>query len=199
MKKFNRIFKRLLKQFKKLISVDEYTRLLKYIIFLISKNKKIIVNKNRNSSPVIACKRGEIFLVNFGFGIGSEFRYTHYCVVIAVDRNDVIVVPFTSKINNSNLIVNLGVINSIQDPNDPLPKTSYALVKAIRSIDRTRLMRPRNNGQIIYPKLTANQLTLIDNIIKKYLIYWQSFKKMLSLIINSPSDREFFKIKVYMT
>jgi hypothetical protein len=171
MKKFNRIFKRLLKQFKKLISVDEYTRLLKYIIFLISKNKKIIVNKNRNSSPVIACKRGEIFLVNFGFGIGSEFRYTHYCVVIAVDRNDVIVVPFTSKINNSNLIVNLGVINSIQDPNDPLPKTSYALVKAIRSIDRTRLMRPRNNGQIIYPKLTANQLTLIDNIIKKYLIY----------------------------
>ena len=171
MKKFNRIFKRLLKQFKKLISVDEYTRLLKYIIFLISKNKKIIVNKNRNSSPVIACKRGEIFLVNFGFGIGSEFRYTHYCVVIAVDRNDVIVVPFTSKINNSNLIVNLGVINSIQDPNDPLPKTSYALVKAIRSIDRTRLMRPRNNGQMIYPKLTANQLTLIDNIIKKYLIY----------------------------
>lgn len=171
MKKFNRIFKRLLKQFKKLISADEYTRLLKYIIFLISKNKKIIVNKNRNSSPVIACKRGEIFLVNFGFGIGSEFRYTHYCVVIAVDRNDVIVVPFTSKINNSNLIVNLGVINSIQDPNDPLPKTSYALVKAIRSIDRTRLMRPRNNGQIIYPKLTANQLTLIDNIIKKYLIY----------------------------
>ena len=171
MKKFNRIFKRLLKQFKKLISADEYTRLLKYIIFLISKNKKIIVNKNRNSSPIIACKRGEIFLVNFGFGIGSEFRYTHYCVVIAVDRNDVIVVPFTSKINNSNLIVNLGVINSIQDPNDPLPKTSYALVKAIRSIDRTRLMRPRNNGQIIYPKLTANQLTLIDNIIKKYLIY----------------------------
>ena len=92
-------------------------------------------------------------------------------LIIAVDRNDVIVVPFTSKINNSNLIVNLGVINSIQDPNDPLPKTSYALVKAIRSIDRTRLMRPRNNGQIIYPKLTANQLTLIDNIIKKYLIY----------------------------
>lgn len=171
MKKFNRIFKRLLKQFKKLISADEYTRLLKYIIFLISKNKKIIVNKNRNSSPVIACKRGEIFLVNFGFGIGSEFRYTHYCVVIAVDRNDVIVVPFTSKINNSNLTVNLGVINSIQDLNDPLPKTSYALVKAIRSIDRTRLMRPRNNGQMIYPKLTANQLTLIDNIIKKYLIY----------------------------
>ena len=171
MKKFNRIFKRLLKQFKKLISADEYTRLLKYIIFLISKNKKIIVNKNRNSSPVIACKRGEIFLVNFGFGIGSEFRYTHYCVVITVDRNDVIVVPFTSKINNSNLTVNLGVINSIQDSNDPLPKTSYALVKAIRSIDRTRLMRPRNNGQIIYPKLTANQLTLIDNIIKKYLIY----------------------------
>ncbi|WP_294728791.1 type II toxin-antitoxin system PemK/MazF family toxin [Fusobacterium nucleatum] len=171
MKKFNRIFKRLLKQFKKLISADEYTRLLKYIIILISKNKKIIVNKNRNSSPVIACKRGEIFLVNFGFGIGSEFRYTHYCVVIAVDRNDVIVVPFTSKINNSNLTVNLGVINSIQDLNDPLPKTSYALVKAIRSIDRTRLMRPRNNGQMIYPKLTANQLTLIDNIIKKYLIY----------------------------
>ena len=171
MKKFNRIFKRLLKQFKKLISADEYTRLFKYIIFLISKNKEIIVKKNRNSSPVIACKRGEIFLVNFGFGIGSEFRYTHYCVVITVDRNDVIVVPFTSKINNSNLTVNLGVINSIQDPNDPLPKTSYALIKAIRSIDRTRLMRPRNNGQIIYPKLTANQLTLIDNIIKKYLIY----------------------------
>ena len=110
-----------------------------------------------------------------------------------------IVVPFTSKINNSNLTVNLGVINSIQDLNDPLPKTSYALVKAIRSIDRTRLMRPRNNGQMIYPKLTANQLTLIDNIIKKYLIYWQSFKKMLSLTINSPSDREFFKIKVYTT
>lgn len=169
MKKFNRIFKRLLKQFKKLISFDEYEKLLKYLIYLISKNKKILEDRKNKISKITGCKRGEIFLVDFGFGIGTEFRYNHYCVVIAVDRSDVVVIPFTSKKHKTNLIVDLGVIKELQYIGEN--KNSYALIKSIRSISRNRLVRPNINRKMIYPKLNNEQLTLIDEAIKKYLTY----------------------------
>jgi len=42
-------------------------------------------------------KRGDVVWVDFGYGIGAEFRYFHYAVVLAVEDNQVIVIPLTSS------------------------------------------------------------------------------------------------------
>lgn len=78
MKKGIRILKRKLKKIKKLIVSSEYLKLIEYILFLIQKNIEILSDRNRNNKLILEktpCKRGEVFTVNFGFGIGSEFRY----------------------------------------------------------------------------------------------------------------------------
>lgn len=168
MKKISRFFKRELKKIKRVIPIVEYIYLIQYFIYLVRENRKIINSKNKILKSM-ACKRGEVFLVDFGFGIGSEFRYKHYCVVLKADRDDVIVVPFTSKVHNTQLIVNLGIIPDLQ--NKKILCETYALVKAIRSINRNRLRRPRINGKIKYIKLKASQLDLIEKVIKNHLVY----------------------------
>ena len=97
MKKGFRILKRKLKKIKKLIISEEYLKLMEYILFLIQKNIEISDGNNRLILEKTPCKRGEVFIADFGFGIGSEFRYKHYCVVISVNKNTAVVIPFTSK------------------------------------------------------------------------------------------------------
>ena len=64
------------------------------------------------------------------------------------------------------MVVNLGILTDIQDPNDPLPKTSYALIHSIRSISRARLFRPRINNKIVRTSLTSTQMnSIINNLI----------------------------------
>jgi mRNA interferase MazF len=177
MKKFFRKFRKNLRLIKSLISQDEFLNLLKHFISLLKQNIKIKVNynnfiQNGIKSPITKCQKGDIFWVDFGYGIGSEFRYWHFCVVLSVDRNNVIVVPFTSnpnRINQSSMVVDLGILPDIQDPNDPSPKTSYALVHSIRSISRTRLYRPRINNQVVYTTLNQAQMNLVINNLTNHL------------------------------
>jgi mRNA interferase MazF len=174
MKKFFRKFRRNLKKIRKLIPKDEFTELLKHFISLLKQNIKIKLNynnfiQNGIKSPITKCQKGDIFWVDFGYGVGTEFRYWHFCAVLSVDKNNVIVVPFTSnpnRINQSSMVVNLGILTDIQDPNDPLPKTSYALIHSIRSISRARLFRPRINNKIVRTSLTSTQMnSIINNLI----------------------------------
>lgn len=176
MKKFFRKFRKNLRSIKNLITTDEYLELLKYFLNVIKQNIKIRLDylnyiNNGIKSSVTRCRKGDIFWVDFGYGIGNEFRYPHYCVVLAVENNNVIVIPFTSnskRLNQSKMVINLGVIEKIQvDPNNP--KESYALVHSIRSINRTRLIRPRINGKIVYPKLDQSLMSLIKNNINQHL------------------------------
>lgn len=176
MKKFFRKFRKNLKNIKKLIDPEEYSELLKYIISLIKQNIKIKLDyinfmNTKQNPPVTKCRKGDIFWVDFGYGVGHEFRYAHYCVVLTVERNNVIVVPLTSsskRITESTMIVDLGIIPKIQkDINNP--KNSYALIHSIRSINRTRLMRPRINGKIVYPSINRSLLASITSNLYKHL------------------------------
>lgn len=177
MKKFFRKFRRNLKKIKQLISTEEFFELLKYFINLLKQNIKIkldYINFKENGilTPVTKCKKGDIFFVDFGYGVGSEFRYWHYCTVLSVDKNNVIVVPFTSNPNRmaqSNMVVDLGVLSNIQAPNVKNPKRSYALIHSIRSINRTRLIRPRINNKIVYATLNQAQMNLIINNLINHL------------------------------
>ena len=58
MKKRSRILKRKLKKIKKLIVLEEYLKLIEYILFLIQKNIEILVDK-QNIGKVIG-KNGKI-------------------------------------------------------------------------------------------------------------------------------------------
>ena len=168
MKKGFRILKRKLKKIKKLIVSEEYLKLIEYILFLIQKNIEILVDKNGKKTIIlekIPCKRGEVFIADFGFGIGSEFRYKHYCVVISVNKNTAVVIPFTSKSKNG---INLGIIQKLQSQRNSKQTETYALVYSIRSISRARLFRPRIDGKRRYIKLSRNQMDLLDNEVKKY-------------------------------
>ena len=166
MKKGFRILKRKLKKIKKLIVLSEYLKLMEYILFLIQKNIEISDGNNRLILEKTPCKRGEVFIVDFGFGIGSEFRYQHYCVVISVNKNTAVVITFTSK---SNYGINLGIIQKLQSQRNSRQTETYALVHSIRSISRARLFRPRINGRRKFIKLSKNQMDLLDNEVKKML------------------------------
>lgn len=166
MKKFNRIFKRLLKQIKKIIVEDDYLKLLKYFIFLLRKNKEIEENKlaggiNNLKLEKFPAKRGEIFLVDFGYNIGTEFRYMHYCIILKVVGTMATVLPLTSKNKNNNFSIDLGIISKLGNN-----KNSYALLNQIKSISRARLIRPIINGKRTFIKLNASQLNLIDSELK---------------------------------
>lgn len=169
MRKEFRILKRKLKKIKKFIISNEYLKLMEYILFLIQKNIEISADKTGSNKLILEktpCKRGEVFTVDFGFGIGSEFRYQHYCTVISVNRNIAIVIPFTSK---SNYGINLGIIQDLQSQKKSQKLETYALVHSIRSISRARLFRPRINGKRKYIKLSKSQMDLLDNEVKKLL------------------------------
>ena len=177
MKKGSRILKRKLKKIKKLIVLEEYLKLIEYILFLIQKNIEILVDKNGKNTIILEktpCKRGEVFIADFGFGIGSEFRYKHYCVVISVNRNAAVVIPFTSKSKKG---INLGIIQKLQSQRNSKQTETYALVHSIRSISRARLFRPRIDGKRRYIKLSRNQMDLLDNEIKKILTKIKKYKK----------------------
>ena len=167
MKKGFRNFKRKLKKIKKLIISEEYLKLIEYILFLIQKNIEILVDRNGKKTIILEktpCKRGEVFIADFG--IGSEFRYKHYCVVISVNKNTTVVIPFTSKSKKG---INLGIIQKLQSQRNSNQTETYALVHSIRSISRARLFRPRIDGKRRYIKLSGNQMDLLDNEVKKIL------------------------------
>lgn len=168
MKKFNRIFRRLLKQLKNILQTKDYLKLIEYFIFMLKKNKEIEENRlaggiNNLKLEKIQAKRGEVFIANFGYNIGSEFRYNHYCVILKVEGPMAVVLPLTSKNKKTNYSIDLGIINKMG--ND---KNSYALLNQIKSISRARLLRPVLNKKTKFIKLSSTQLNLIDNELKKY-------------------------------
>lgn len=177
-KKYNRKLKKAIKKLKFLISFEELIRLKKWLIDLCIINRKILIIREQRNNEKLKygysntkdlekemAKRGEIFFVDFGFGIGSEYRYNHYCVVLKTDGRIAIVIPLTSQNSShhqkSPLVVDLGIISKMPGT----PKNSYALVGQIRAISRARLKRPSINGKSYFPKLNAEQLNKIDNVI----------------------------------
>ena len=165
---------------RKLISEDELKLLLEHIYFLFKKNIEIL-NENINYKenqiilPTTSLERGRVVWVDFGYGIGAEFRYFHYAVVLAVEDNQVIVIPLTSsdtRVGKTQMMIDIGYIEKIASESETKEKNnkkSYALIKSIRSISITRIIIPKRNDRKLRLKLNKEQLDLLDEAIKKYL------------------------------
>ncbi len=165
------------KIFRKLVTDDELKLFLEYIYIMLKKNinilKESIEYKEKGiSSPLMKLKRGDVVWVDFGYGIGAEFRYFHYAVVLAVEDNQVIVVPLTSsdtRVGKTQMMVDIGYIEKIVSESETKNKKSYALIKSIRSVSIKRIIIPKRNDKKLRLKLNKEQLDLLDEAIKKYL------------------------------
>lgn len=182
MTKFYRKIKKAFKKLNKFITLEEFNNFKKWIFALIKTNYNIKKNQHKIAQEKLRYgtsstkdferqkrNRGEVYHIDFGVNIGSEYRYNHFGVVIKSTGKLAIVIPLTSSNSTYNqtnpLVVDLGIINGMPSP----ARTSYALVNQIRTLSKSRLMRIRDNNNYIRPKLTVSQLDLIDNCIKNQL------------------------------
>jgi mRNA interferase MazF len=107
-------------------------------------------------------KRGEIWLANLDFTIGSEIQKTRPVVVVSNDVNNahnnvVSVLPITSnvtKVFSFEVILLKGTAN--------LPKDSKAKADQIRTLDKSRFAKRIGS-------LPAHHMSAIENAILKHL------------------------------
>ena len=91
--------------------------------------------------PAIKLKAGEIYEVDFGINVDSEFSYRHYALVMADSfENNPLVLVCPLKTNtrgpHPKSDVNLGIIECLDEERE-----SLAVINQIRTIDKLRIFR----------------------------------------------------------
>lgn len=128
------------------------------------KNRIIYENKGYKDREKARRRRGQVFWIDFGMNIGSEFNDYHFCVVVKESLYTAIVVPLSSVKENTpdwkfseELIKEIGEINGLPDK-----RQNYALINQIRAVSKQRLSTFQYNGQYLKLKLKPEQMDIID-------------------------------------
>lgn len=155
---------------KKDISQDEYLeKLTKWLNEIIIKNKLII---GKPSKEKVTRVRQHVYWIDFGFNIGTEFNFPHFCVVIKEFTNTAIVVPISTEKEEDpewksarNLFVPIGKIEGL--PREK--KDCYALVNQIRTVSKQRLSDyyDKSTRKYIHIQLKPDQMKLILDAISQ--------------------------------
>lgn len=130
------------------------------------------VNKNEQLNYVPYVTRKQVIWVDFGVNIGQELKHSHPAVVLYSRPNvgTVLVVPLTSKQNDSSVVINIGNIKDFDG-------FSYCKIDQIRAVSKLRIQTKKykekyyNNFNLkdktySNPEVTTEQMNLIDNAIK---------------------------------
>lgn len=130
------------------------------------------VNKNDLLNYVPFVTRKQVVWVDFGVNIGQELNNSHPAVVLYSRPNvgTVLVVPLTSKENDSNVVINIGKINDFDG-------FSYCKIDQIRAVSKLRIQTKKHNNKYYNnynritnkysnPELTTKQMNLIDDAIQ---------------------------------
>ncbi|WP_050613368.1 type II toxin-antitoxin system PemK/MazF family toxin [Bacillus testis] len=135
------------------------------------KNKIIHLFKNnppKRDKEMVRRRRSEVYWVDFGVNIGSEFNYPHFCVVIKEFTYHAIVVPISSMKEEEkdwksvdNLYMEIGPLKDLPEKQTD----SYAVVSQIKSVSKQRLSSYKHKGKFIKMKLTDEQMDKIDQAI----------------------------------
>lgn len=111
----------------------------KWLISSVERNLKI---KKNNKLEKVNRIRQNVYCIDYGVNIGSEFNYFHFGVVIKEFDYTAIIVPLSTEKENdadwksaSNLIVPIGVIDDM--PKDKKPV--YAMINQIKTVSKQRL------------------------------------------------------------
>lgn len=135
----------------------------------IYKSKK---SKTEQDQETYKKTRQEVYWINFGRNIGSEFQDYHYAVVLYETKYTAIVVPLTSKkehepewiIENKDIIVDLGMVEGY--PNES--KECYACAFMLQTVSKKRLSRCGNKKDGYFKiRITDKQMLEICNKINE--------------------------------
>lgn len=133
-----------------------------------------------DSGKLMTYKRGDIVHVNFGFNVHNELGGTHYAVVVENDNpasnGTVMVVPLKSADSEEEAIQEIhertdvylgkGIVIMGQGKD----KYTIAKVNQMRSIDKMRILKPRNSKKdIVYPQDAEIRKEMLDKIDKKII------------------------------
>lgn len=139
------------------------------------KNKIIYNNKgqNKDDHEVFKKYRQHVYWIDFGKNIGSEFNDYHFAVVIKESYFTALVVPISTEKEetpewkkNEELIIPIGELNLPREG-----KSSYAMIHQMQVVSKKRLDRIGSKQEgYIDVELNNNQMNLIDDAIKKYLV-----------------------------
>lgn len=148
---------------------------LNWFIEVVSKNIIIYKSKsnhNKQNQETYNKARGNVYYIDFGKTIGSEFQDFHFGVVLYELDYTALVVPLTSVkesppnwIGNTDLIVDIGLIEGFPYNN----KDCLAYVGGIQSISKKRLSKykDRNTKKYYDLRLSKKQFNIIlENISK---------------------------------
>lgn len=155
----------------KRLEVDNYycSNLLKWFNEVILKNIAIHSSKKAEGGfdqELYKKPRQQVFWIDFGRNIGSEFHDSHFAVVLYEAKHTAIVVPLTSKKDhdpqwireNKDLIVDLGEIEGF--PSET--KECYACTFMLQSVSKKRLAKYGKNKGIQYNiKISDEQMKKI--------------------------------------
>lgn len=131
------------------------------------------VNKNERLNYVPYVTRKQVVWVDFGVNIGQELNHSHPAVVLYSRPNvgTILVVPLTSKQNESNTVINIGKIENFEG-------YSYCKIDQLRAVSKLRVQTKKyegiyynnfnvKNGTYSNPELTSKQMDLIDKAIQE--------------------------------
>ncbi|MCD8195373.1 MAG: type II toxin-antitoxin system PemK/MazF family toxin [Coprobacillus sp.] len=121
-----------------------------------------------------AVKKGEVYEIDWGLNVNSEFSYRHYGIVLA-DSNEfnplVIMCPLKTNKNgpHPNSDIDLGHIEGLGTP-----YSSLAVVNQIRSIDKIRIYTKQAIGErkpYSDDAVTKVDDSVVEEILDAYLRY----------------------------
>lgn len=131
------------------------------------------VNKNEKLNYVPYVTRKQVVWVDFGINIGQELNHSHPAIVLYSRPNvgTVLVVPLTSKPNDSPVILDIGNIKDFEG-------FSYCKIDQIRAISKLRIQTKKHEDKYYNnfnlktkkysnPEVTTEQIKMIDNAIQE--------------------------------
>jgi len=132
-------------------------------------NKNIAIYKSKRDKNATDHERykkpsGNVYFIDFGKTIGSEFQSLHFCVVLYELDYTALVAPMTSKketpphwVSNTNLIVDIGAVQG-------LPKNgNLVYIGGLQEVSKKRLDLYKKQNI----KLSAEQMELIMDTMHK--------------------------------
>lgn len=183
----DKIYRHLIKLKRLDIENNYCTNLLYWFDEVILKNIAIFKSKQSDTEidqELFKKSRQNVYWIDFGRNIGSEFRDLHFAVVIYESKYTALVVPLTSKKEytqqwieeNKNTIVDLGIIDGFPEES----KECYACTFMIQSVSKKRLSRYGNDKKGYYDiKLSNEQMKRICNNLSQ--IAYNSIEKEIDI------------------
>ena len=152
----------------KLVFLDNGEQKTRYInslkTWLVESTTKNYFIKENPKKEIVHRYKQNVYWIDFGVNIGSEFNYPHFAVVLKEFKYTAIVIPLSTIKEDDpewksagNYIIDIGCIKDM--PNEKKP--CYALVNQIKTVSKQRLSDYKYQGKFYSIKLDDDQMKVL--------------------------------------